>query len=188
VIYNSDQGFFLGDHGWYDKRWMYEPSLRAPLIVRWPGVVEAGSVNTALVQNLDYAQTFLDAAGVQAPADMQGRSLLPLLRGETPAEWRDAIYYQYYEHGGHNVPRQYGVRTDRYKLIHFPTTNERELFDLQSDPHELRSVYDDPAYADRVQDLEARLQSLRQQYQVMDGSDFWLGLPGRDSAAVPGGR
>lgn len=118
VVYNSDQGFFLGDHGWYDKRWMYEESLRTPLIVRWPGVVRDGSENQDLVQNLDLAQTFLNAADAEIPGDMQGRSLVPLLRGEEPDDWRDAIYYHYYEHGAHGVPRQYGVRTDRYKLIH----------------------------------------------------------------------
>jgi arylsulfatase A-like enzyme len=172
VVYNSDQGFFLGDHGWFDKRWMYEESLRTPLIVRWPGVVEPGSENRDLVQNLDLAETFLDAAGVEIPPEMQGRSLVPLLRGERPADWRDAIYYQYYEHGAHGVPRQYGVRTDRYKLIHYPTTDEWELFDLATDPDELRSVYDDPAYADRVEELKVRLTQLRTLYRVPPGEDF----------------
>jgi arylsulfatase A-like enzyme len=172
VVYNSDQGFFLGDHGWFDKRWMYEESLRAPLIVRWPGVVQAGSENRDLVQNLDFAQTFLEAAGVEAPDDMQGRSLVPLLRGERPADWRDAIYYQYYEHGAHGVPRHYGVRTERYKLIHYPTTDEWELFDLEEDPHELRSVHHDPAYAGRVQELTVRLEQFRQHYRVPPDGDF----------------
>jgi arylsulfatase A-like enzyme len=172
VVYNSDQGFFLGEHGWFDKRWMYEESLRAPLIVRWPGVVRRGSENTDLVQNLDYAQTFLDAAGVAIPAEMQGRSLVPLLRGNRPSDWREAIYYQYYEHGAHGVPRQYGVRTDRHKLIHYPTTNEWELFDLRTDPDELRSVYADPAYANIVAQLKRRLADLRAQYRVPPGGDF----------------
>jgi arylsulfatase A-like enzyme len=177
VVYNSDQGFFLGDHGWFDKRWMYEESLRAPLIVRWPGVVRPGSENTDMVQNLDYAETFLAAAGVAIPDAMQGRSLVPLLRGRTPNDWRDAIYYQYYEHGAHGVPRQYGVRTDRYKLIHYPTTDEWELFDLRDDTDELRSLYSDPAYASVVAQLKQKLAALREQYRVPPGSDFWLGLP-----------
>ena len=172
VIYNSDQGFFLGDHGWFDKRWMYEESLRSPLIVRWPGVVRPGSENTDLVQNLDFAETFLHAAGVAIPAELQGRSLVPLLRSQRPDNWRDAIYYQYYEHGAHGVPRHYGVRTERYKLIHYPTTGEWELFDLQTDPDELRSIYDDPAHADRVQQLKTRLQQLREQYRVPADGDF----------------
>ncbi|HSJ13292.1 MAG TPA: sulfatase [Longimicrobiales bacterium] len=172
VVYNSDQGFFLGDHGWFDKRWMYEESLRAPLIVRWPGVVRPGSQNEHLVQNLDLAETFLDAAGVAIPEDMQGRSLVPLLRGERPPNWRDAIYYQYYEHGAHGVPRHYGIRTDRYKLIHYPTTGEWELFDLREDPDELRSVYDDPARAALVEELKTRMQQLRDHYRVPSGGDF----------------
>ena len=172
VIYNSDQGFFLGDHGWFDKRWMYEESLRAPLIVRWPGVVEPGSENRDLVQNLDYAQTLLHAAGLAIPGEMQGRSLVPLLRGERPGDWRDAIYYQYFEHGAHGVPRHYGIRTDRYKLIHYPTTDEWELFDLVEDPRELRSVHDVPAQADRVRELQARLQRLREHYRVPADGDF----------------
>ena len=168
VIYTSDQGFFLGDHGWFDKRWMYEESLRTPLLVRWPGVVESGSVSRDLVMNLDLAQTMLDAAGVDADPGMQGRSLVPLLRGETP-EWRDAVYYQYFEYPGwHMVRRQYGVRTARYKLIHFWEEGAWELFDLERDPQELRSVYDDPRYADVVPALTRRLRELRSGYGAPD--------------------
>ena len=167
VVYTSDQGFFLGDHGWFDKRWMYEESLRTPLIVRWPGVVEPGSVNTDLVMNLDYAQTLLDAGGVTAPSTMQGRSLVPLLRGSTPADWRDAIYYQYFAYPDwHMVQRQYGVRTHRHKLIHYYEIGEWELFDLARDPNELNSVYDDPAYAAIVESLKQRLEGLRREYDV----------------------
>jgi arylsulfatase A-like enzyme len=167
VIYSSDQGFYLGDHGWYDKRWMYEESLRMPLVVRWPGVVEAGSENSDLVQNLDFAQTFLEMAGLAAPADMQGHSLVPLLRGTKPADWRDAIYYQYFEYPGpHMVRRHYGVRTDRYKLIYYYEIDEWELFDLVSDPNELRNVYDDPANAERIEELERVLLELRELYEV----------------------
>ncbi|MEJ2503921.1 MAG: DUF4976 domain-containing protein, partial [Gemmatimonadota bacterium] len=166
VVYASYQGFYLGNHGWYDKRWMYEESLRMPLIVRWPGAVSPGAEDAHMVQNLDLAQTFLAMAGVDAPDRMQGRSLVPLLRGEDPGEWRDAIYYQYYEHGAHGVPRQYGVRTERHKLIHYPTTGERELFDLERDPHELHDVHDDPAYAEVVATMEERLAELQGRYRV----------------------
>jgi arylsulfatase A-like enzyme len=167
VIYSSDQGFYLGEHGWYDKRWMYEESLRMPLIVRWPGVVEPGTESSDLVQNLDFAQTFLDIAGVEAPADMQGRSLLPLLEGERSPSWREAIYYQYYEYPAvHMVRRHYGVRTERYKLIYYYEIDEWELFDLESDPRELTSVYDDPEYRETVEELKELLLELRVQYHV----------------------
>jgi hypothetical protein len=167
VVYTSDQGFFLGDHGWFDKRWMYEESLRAPLIVRWPGVVEPGTVNTDLVMNLDFAPTLLDLGSVPAAAGMQGRSLVPLLRGRTPADWRDAIYYQYFAYPDwHMVHRQYGIRTHRHKLIHYYEIGEWELFDLALDPHELRSVHDDPRYAGVRAELEARLYALREHYDV----------------------
>jgi arylsulfatase A-like enzyme len=167
VVYTSDQGFFLGDHGWFDKRWMYEESMRTPLIVRWPGTAAPGSRNTDLVQNLDYAETILDIAGVTIPPSMQGRSLVPLLRGETPSDWRDALYYQYFEYPGwHMVRRHYGIRTKRHKLIHYYEIGEWELFDLESDPDELRSVYDDPAYQEIAEELKIRLDALRAQYQV----------------------
>jgi arylsulfatase A-like enzyme len=167
VIYSSDQGFFLGDHGWYDKRWMYEESLRMPLIVRWPRVVEPGSENSDLIQNLDFAETFLEMAGVEVPPEMQGRSLLPLLGGETPDDWRDAIYYQYFEYPAvHMVHRHYGVRTMRYKLIHYYEIDEWELFDLENDPDELDSLYDDPEYTDVVEELKDKLHTLRARYDV----------------------
>lgn len=167
VIYSSDQGFFLGDHGWYDKRWMYDESLRMPFLVRWPGVVRPGSVNHDLVQNLDFAETFLDAAGVQVPAEMQGRSIVPLLRGETPEDWRSSIYYHYYEFPGeHAVPRHYGVRTAAHKLVHYYQLGEWELFDLERDPAEVESVYHDPDYADIRAELEDELTRLRAQYRV----------------------
>ena len=170
VIYTSDQGFYLGDHGWFDKRWMYEESLRMPLLVRWPGTVKAGSRNKDLVQNLDFAETFLEIAGVKVPGDMQGQSIVPLLKGETPKDWRKSIYYQYYEWYNpgtvHNVHRHYGVRTDRYKLIHYYLIKEWELFDLQKDPDELKSVYDDPKYKEVVSDLKAEVKRLRKHYKV----------------------
>lgn len=167
VVYTSDQGFFLGDRGWFDKRWMYEESLRTPLLVRWPGVTRQGSHNTDLVMNLDLAQTLLEIAGVPADPGMQGASLVPLLRGSTPAGWRDAIYYQYFEYPGwHMVRRQYGVRTQRHKLIHFYEVGAWELFDLDRDPLELHSVYEDPTYADVVAALKRRLEELRHHYHV----------------------
>ncbi|HEU0014154.1 MAG TPA: sulfatase [Longimicrobium sp.] len=167
VVYTSDQGFFLGDHGWFDKRWMYEESLRTPLLVRWPGAIAPGAVNGDLVMNLDLAQTFLELAGAAAPAGMQGRSLVPLLRGRTPADWRQAIYYQYFEYPGwHSVRRQYGVRTQRYKLIHYYEVGEWELFDLLRDPHELNSVHDNPEYDAVAAELRITLDRLRAEYRV----------------------
>jgi len=167
VVYTSDQGFFLGDHGWFDKRWMYEESLRTPLIVRWPAGVAAGSVRDELVQNLDLAQTFLELAGGVAPEAMQGRSLAPLLRGEAPDDWRDAIYYQYFEYPGwHMVRRHYGIRTRTHKLIHYYEIGEWELFDLEEDPDELRSVHGEAGYAAIQAELEVQLDSLRTFYEV----------------------
>jgi arylsulfatase A-like enzyme len=167
VIYSSDQGFYLGDRGWYDKRWMYEESLRMPFLVRWPGVVKPRSVNADLVQNLDFAETFLDMAGLKAPPEMQGKSLVPLLKGKTPADWRKSIYYHYYEYPAvHMVQRHYGVRTPRYKLIHYYLAGEWELFDLEKDPGERKSVYAEPGYARVVKDLKAELQRLRKLYKA----------------------
>ena len=170
VIYSSDQGFYIGDHGWYDKRWMYEESLKMPLIVKWPGVAEAGSVNEDLVQNLDYAETFLEIAGAEIPADMQGRSLVPLLAGETPADWLESIYYHYYEYPSvHMVPRHNGVRDDRYKLIHFYQFDEWEFYDLKTDPDELQNLYEQADYADEIATMKVELERLRAEYQ--DDSD-----------------
>jgi len=166
VVYTSDQGFYLGEHGWFDKRWMYKESLRTPLLIRWPGVVEAGSVNNDLVSNLDFGETFLDIAGADIPEEMQGRSMLPILRGNTPADWRKAHYYHYYEHPSeHNVMRHYGITTDKYKLIHFYyDIDEWDLYDLEKDPMEMKNVYDDPAYTDVQADLRKQLEGLRQKY------------------------
>jgi arylsulfatase A-like enzyme len=165
VVYTSDHGYFLGDHGWFGKQWMYEESLRIPLIVRWPGVTNPGSKNNDLVQNLDFAQTFLDMAGVKPPADMQGRSLVPLLKGTTPPDWRKSIYYHYSMRQGRlMVNPHYGVRTERHKLIHYHRLDEWELFDLQEDPNELTSVYDKPAYAQTVKDLKSELERLQLKY------------------------
>jgi len=170
VIYSSDQGFWLGEHGWFDKRWMYQESLHTPLLVRWPGVTKPGSVNDDLVSNVDFAETFLDIAGANIPSDMQGRSLAPLLKGRIPSDWRKSHYYHYYEAGHHGVPVHYGVTDGRYKLIRFPDDelDAWEFFDLQKDPQELTSLYDDPSYADVIVEFKQELNRLRQQYQVED--------------------
>ena len=165
VIYSSDQGFYLGDHGWYDKRWMYEESLKMPLIVRWPGVTEPGAIDRHLVQNLDYAQTFLELAGAEQPEDMQGHSLVNLLRGREVA-WRDSIYYHYYAFPSvHQVARHNGVRTERFKLMRFYEFDEWELYDLARDPDELHNVYGQPEYANDVVALQAELEALRTRYE-----------------------
>jgi arylsulfatase A-like enzyme len=176
VVYTSDQGFFLGDHGWYDKRFMYEESLRMPFVISYPKLVRPGSVNGDIVLNVDFAQTFLDLAGVEAPDAMQGRSFRPLLRGQTPDDWRRSFYYRYWMHGDqpHNVCSHYGVRTLDHKLIYYysdhcnqpgarglPRPPEWELFDLNADPLELKSVYDDPAYADVAGELKTELRRLQ---------------------------
>lgn len=169
VVFSSDQGFYLGEHGWFDKRWIYEESVTTPLMVRWPGVTKAGSRNASLVSVLDFPETFLDAAGVPVPADMQGRSLAPLLRGQTPKDWRTSFYYHYYEFPAvHSVRKHYGVVTDRYKLFHFyePDMNSWTLIDNRKDPHELKNVYDDRSYADVRQQLHAELNRLRAELKV----------------------
>jgi arylsulfatase A-like enzyme len=169
VVYTSDQGFFLGEHGWFDKRWIFEESLRTPLLVRWPGVVRPGSANRDIVSNVDFAATFLEAAGAKAPGDLQGRSLVPILRGRTPADWRKAFYYHYYEYPAvHSVRRHYGVVTDRYKLVHFyePDVDYWELFDRDKDPKELRSVYGQRDYAAIQNSLHAELAKLRKDLGV----------------------
>ncbi|WP_435019738.1 sulfatase family protein [Tundrisphaera sp. TA3] len=169
VVYTSDQGFYLGEHGWFDKRWIFEESLRSPLLVRWPGVAKPGSVEPRLVSNLDFAETFLDAAGLPVPAEMQGRSLVPVLKGQPPADWRTSFYYQYYEYPQpHHVRPHHGVVTDRYKLVRYeaPDLDSWELFDLKEDPQELKDVYGDPARAGVVADLKRELARLRAELKV----------------------
>jgi arylsulfatase A-like enzyme/lysophospholipase L1-like esterase len=169
VIYSSDQGFYLGEHGWYDKRWMFEESLKMPFLIRWPGVIEPGVRSRTLIQNIDYAPTFLEMAGLPAPADLQGRSLVPVFRnqGRPTPDWRDAIYYAYYENAAvHNVPVHDGVRTDRYKLMFFPRTREWQLFDLEKDPNELTSVHGHTDYQPILAGLQQRYRDLRKFYDV----------------------
>jgi arylsulfatase A-like enzyme len=173
VVYTSDQGFYLGEHGWFDKRFMYEESLRTPLVVRWPGAIAPGRVEERIVSNLDFAQTFLEAAGADAAAadasaDMQGRSLVPILRGQEPENWRSTFYYHYYEgvdkvHAAH---KHEGVTNGRLKLIHFYPVGEWELYDLEKDPHELVNVYGKADYAELQQQLHAELDRLRAELAV----------------------
>lgn len=172
VMYSSDQGFYLGEHGWFDKRFMYEESFRTPLLARWPGKIRPGSVNKDLVQNIDFAETFLDLAGLEAPEDMQGESIVPLLKGERPADWREALYYHYYEYPGiHSVRRHEGVTDGRWKLIRFygpdvPSGEEFELFDTKNDPSEMTSVYANPENASTVERLKKKLSELKEKYEV----------------------
>ena len=166
VFYTSDQGFYLGEHGWFDKRFIYDESFKIPLLVRWPGVTEQGSTSDQMVQNLDFAQTILDAAGIAAPSDMQGESILPLLRGNE--QWdREAVYYHYYEYPAvHMVKRHYGIVTREYKLVHFYyDVDEWELYDRRKDPLEMLNVYNDPVYAGVVEELKEKLAALRVKYK-----------------------
>ena len=186
VIYTSDQGFFLGDHGWFDKRFMYEESLRMPLLLRYPREVKPGSLNTDMVSNLDFAPLFTDLAGLPTPELFQGRSIRPMLTGQTPADWRQSLYYRYWmNQGGHNVAAHYGIRTLKHKLVYYyydgldqPGTErgdaswisiagrepEWELFDLEKDPREMNNVADDPAYAAIRRELTAELHRLQAEY------------------------
>ena len=169
VIYSSDQGFYLGEHGWYDKRWMFEESLKMPFVIRWPGKIDPGSRTTALIQNIDYAPTFLQLAGIDPPAEIQGRSLLPVLQGNcaAPSDWQNAIYYAYYENDAvHNVPKHDGVRTERYKLMFFPRTREWNLFDLEKDPQELQSVHEQEEYAKVLRGMQKQQHDKRATYEV----------------------
>ena len=168
VIYSSDQGFYLGEHGWYDKRWMFEESLAMPFIIRWPGVVKPGIRTKTMIQNIDYAPTFLDVAGAPIPEDMQGESLVPVLKneGNAPAAWRKAIHYQYSGEYTHSVAAHDGVRNDRYKLMRFPRTDEWMLFDLEKDPQEMKNVVADKEYKSILKDMRALYDSLREKYQV----------------------
>jgi arylsulfatase A-like enzyme len=178
IIYTSDQGFFLGEHGFYDKRMMYEPAITTPLIVRWPGHTKPGTVNNDIVMNLDHAPTFLELAGSSATKEMQGKSYKSILEGKTPPDWRKSSYYRYWMHmdGAHAVPAHYGVRTDRYTLIHLygkalnmkgakdiTLDPEWELYDRQKDPQQMRNVYADPNYAPVVRELRAELDRLRRE-------------------------
>ncbi len=166
VIYSSDQGFFLGEHGWFDKRFMYKESFRTPLIVRWPGVVKPGSVDSNLTQNIDLAETFLNIADAPIPKDMQGKSLVPLLKGKAPETWRKSLYYHYYMEKAHGVTPHYGIRTDRFKLIYFYKNNEWEFYDLEKDSDEMNNVYNNLEYANKIMEMKKELKRLREFYKV----------------------
>jgi len=162
VIYTSDQGFFLGDHGLFDKRFMYEEALRMPFLVRWPAGIKRGTKSDAIALNVDFAPTFLDAAGLSPSAEMQGRSLLPVLRGRVPSDWRTSMYYRYYhDPGDHNTRAHYGVRTRTHKLIHFWKKDQWELFDLTNDPFELHNLYGEPGQEQLTSTLKAELLRLK---------------------------
>ena len=166
VVYTSDQGFYLGEHGWFDKRFIYNESFKTPLLIRWPGVIEPGTINSQMVQNLDFAPTFLAAAGIEIPNYMQGENLIPLFKGENE-NFRKAVYYHYYHYpGAHMVKRHYGIVTEKYKLTHFYyDVDEWELYDLVRDPHELNNVYKVPAYSHIVKKLKNDLKVLRKKYK-----------------------
>jgi len=165
IIYTSDQGFFLGEHGWFDKRWMYEESFRTPLLIKWPGVTDKKSTTSTMVQNLDFAETILDMAGLPIPADMQGKSMVPVLKGTQKGNLHDGLYYHFYENLEHKVAKHIGVRTDRYKLIWFYENKEWELYDLIKDKNEMHNVYNDPAYQKVQADMKLKLKSLKEQYK-----------------------
>lgn len=170
VVYTSDQGFYLGEHGWFDKRFIYDESFKTPLLVKWPNQIKPGITNDEMVQNLDFAQTLLEAAQIEAPNDMQGESLMPLLTSNA-SEWtRDAVYYHYYEYPAvHQVKSHYGIVTIDYKLVHFYyDVDEWELYDRKKDPKEIRNVFNDPDYAPIVAELKIKLEELRTQYGDSD--------------------
>ncbi len=172
IVYTSDQGFYLGEHGWFDKRFIYDESFKTPLLIKWPNVIKAGSRNSQMVQNLDFAQTFLDAAGIKAPADMQGESLVPIFKGKGQ-NFRDAAYYHYYEYPGqHTVKRHYGIVTEKYKLVHYYyDVDEWELYDRMNDKNELKNVYNDPKYAKIKAELHKKLTALRVKYKDSETLD-----------------
>lgn len=167
VIYSSDQGFYLGEHGWYDKRWMFEQSMKMPFLVRWPEVIKPGMKNPALIQNIDYAPTFLEVSGAETPSEIQGKSLVPLFKNELkPEDFRKNVYYAYYENPGiHNVPRHDGIRTDRYKVFFIPQSGEWQLFDLVKDPDEMRSEHENPEYVQVFSDMKKAYAQQKREYK-----------------------
>lgn len=173
VVYTSDQGFYLGEHGWFDKRFIYDESFKTPLLIKWPQHIKAGSVNEEMVQNLDFAQTFLEIAGIESPSDMQGESLVPLLQGKDLNWNREAVYYHYYEYPAvHMVKRHYGIVTKEYKLVHFyHDVDEWELYDRKMDPNELNNVYKNPDYKEIAEKLHTQLDELRIKYQDSEELD-----------------
>lgn len=173
IIYTSDQGFYLGEHGWFDKRFMYNESFKTPLLIKWPNKITPGTTEDELVQNLDFAQTFLEVAGVRAPKDMQGKSLVPLLTGNKETWDREAVYYHYYEFPAeHAVKRHYGIATKDYKFIHFYyDVDEWELYDRKKDPQEMNNVYNNSEYAEVVKEMKRILEETRIKYKDSETID-----------------
>ena len=173
VIYTSDQGFYLGEHGWFDKRFIYDESFKTPLMIKWPNKIKPGITNDEMVQNLDFAQTFLEAAMIDVPDDMQGESLMPLLLGENDKWTREEVYYHYYEYPSvHMAKRHYGIVTKEFKLARFYyDVDEWELYDRYKDPNEMNNVYNDPEYADVVEELKVKLANLRVKYKDSEELD-----------------
>ena len=188
VIYTSDQGFYLGEHGWFDKRFMYEESLRTPLVMQYPGHIAPGTRVRAAVQNVDYAPTFLDYAGLPERETIQGRSLREVVDGRPPSDWRDAVYYHYYEYPGfHSVRAHYGVKQGRYKLMRFyGDIDQWEFYDLQTDPDEMHNRIDDPGMKDAIARMKDKLEELRRQYRDSDGPA--VDAPIGDEVAMAKGR
>ncbi|MGF1682739.1 sulfatase family protein [Photobacterium minamisatsumaniensis] len=178
VVYTSDQGFYMGEHGWFDKRFMYEESFRAPLLIQYPNKIKPGTVVDHMVQNIDYAPTFLEYAGVAVPSDIQGESMVPLLNGESPADWRQSLYYHFYEYPAmHDVTRHYGTRDSRYKLMHFYyDIDEWEFYDIDEDPTEMNNAINDPRYQQEIARLKAEITKLEIKYDVPPRSE-WVNLP-----------
>ena len=166
IVYTSDQGFYMGEHGWFDKRFMYEESMRTPVVMALPDKFKRKGDITELVQNIDFAPTFLDLAGVEVPEDIHGVSLLPLLKGESPEDWRESLYYHFYEFPAeHQVKRHFGVRTERYKLIHFYNDQDFwELYDIQEDPTEMNNLYGKEGYDALTESLKKEILRLQEQY------------------------
>ena len=177
VVYTSDQGFYLGEHGWFDKRFIYDESFKTPLLIRWPNKIKPGITNDEMVQNLDFAQTFLEAAMIDSPSDMQGESLMPLLTGNNEIWDREEVYYHYYEYPSvHMVKRHYGIVSKDYKLVRFYyDVDEWEMYDRKKDPYELNNIYDDNNYSEVREDLHTRLELLRKKYKDSDElNDFYI--------------
>jgi arylsulfatase A-like enzyme len=173
VIYLSDQGFYLGEHGWFDKRFMYEESFRTPMLMRYPGQIKAGSINNNMVLNMDIAPTVLEATGVKIPTDMQGKSFLNQVKN-TNTKGRDALYYHYYENGEHSVSPHFGIKTERYKLIRFyKRVNTWELYDLQKDPSEMKNLINEKAYQKQVVMLKKQLLQQIKQYEDTEAEELF---------------
>ncbi|WP_198680048.1 sulfatase family protein [Aureibaculum luteum] len=173
IIYTSDQGFYLGEHGWFDKRFMYDESFKTPLLIKWPNKITAGTTEDEMVQNLDFAQTFLEIAGVKAPDDMQGESLVPLLKGQKEKWDRDAVYYHYYEYPAeHAVKRHYGIATKEFKIIHFyHDIDTWEFYDRKKDPQEMNNLINDKNYADEIAEMKQKLKETREKYKDSETLD-----------------